>query len=345
MYTSLKLLKESQACVPGFSKLLNFFGAKPEVREQRIPLHVLSILGGKEDADWAIENGSVFDLEQLLAFRRRWLPVIFFNRVYTAWTSMGTYRVARQTPKLAPFYKKALTLFSYEEINEFLLEMSLQSHSTASFKATFQSDVYRLPRDLIQYVSNELDTTLGFSDSVDSELQEYLKKVYLVCHGLPLDTPTQKYTKLKKKQTVQTSDNNWNADPDEDAQDELSDDDVHILTQSDTSVSLSSSRTIVREEPSVVPTDVGSADAPTLKQAPVILPSEWRIFGGSSSNSESTNFALVLCPPGEDLYAFMRTMTYKLPRGTKIESSAAKLTVQVSGAKAMFAVVSALNAR
>lgn len=349
MYTSLKLLKESDACVPGFTKLLNFFGPKPDVKEQRIPLHVVSILGGKDDADWAIENGSVFDPVQFEAFRRRWLPVVFFKKVYTTWCGVGMHRQARQSQKLVAFYKKALTLFSYEEINEFLFEMSLQSHSVSAFKATFQSDVYRNPIALIQHVSGELDATLNSNSTCDPELKEYLRKVYLTCHGLPLDTPTQSYTKSKKK-PVATTNTGWNEDA-EDAEEEedLSDDeDPDQVVAEDGGVDGPAVGIAVSKvEPTLEETRAIISEAVATKVVPHVLPINWRIFGGSASNPEHINFALALCPPGEDIYDFMRTMKYKLPRGAKVATASAdgKLTVSVSGTKAMFAVVNALNSR
>lgn len=70
MYTTLDFLKSTDACAPGFGRMLRFFGTTFD-RHTRIPLHVVALVGGHSDADWVRHNSLIIDHEEYLEFRKR----------------------------------------------------------------------------------------------------------------------------------------------------------------------------------------------------------------------------------------------------------------------------------
>jgi hypothetical protein len=86
MYTTLKLLKANKACVPGFTRMITFFGNDPKIKDIRIPLYMVAIAGLPEDVSWVIENAMIIDDQEYVAFRKRHL-LNLMHRAYTSYSS------------------------------------------------------------------------------------------------------------------------------------------------------------------------------------------------------------------------------------------------------------------
>jgi hypothetical protein len=76
MYTTLSLLKATKACVPGYTRMIGFFGTSAKVKEVKIPLYAVSLIGGHEDCTWAIENGMIIDKTEYDKFYRHHLAAM-----------------------------------------------------------------------------------------------------------------------------------------------------------------------------------------------------------------------------------------------------------------------------
>lgn len=87
MYTSLELLKKQSACKPGFGRQLAFFGVSKENKDQRIPIHVVALIGNHEDYEWAVQNSMIIDRQEFdILFERTmfdmWEFLIGSNNLY-----------------------------------------------------------------------------------------------------------------------------------------------------------------------------------------------------------------------------------------------------------------------
>ena len=99
MYTTLDFLKSNAACTPGFGRMLRFFGTKFD-RFEKIPLHVVSLVGGYTDAGWTIESALIIDPEQYAEFRARTLPPMIRKAIKGTdlFKYMRTAALAQQLP-------------------------------------------------------------------------------------------------------------------------------------------------------------------------------------------------------------------------------------------------------
>lgn len=89
MYTTLSLLKATKACVPGYTRMIGFFGTNAKVKEVKIPLYAVSLIGGTEDCTWAIENGMVIDKADFDKLYRHHLAAMV---QYQFWTHHEDHR-------------------------------------------------------------------------------------------------------------------------------------------------------------------------------------------------------------------------------------------------------------
>lgn len=93
MYTSLAILKNVSACQNGFTTQLEFWGLGKEVKDQRIPLHAIALIGGGSDCTWALNNGVVINPSEYEAVYKRhaldvWRRLLNDNNVYANLHSM-----------------------------------------------------------------------------------------------------------------------------------------------------------------------------------------------------------------------------------------------------------------
>lgn len=78
MYTTLALLKAVSACKPGYGRQIAFFGLKCD-RDQKIPMHVIGLVGGLDDFIWTLDHGAIIDKDDFAAFRARTLVGVWRN--------------------------------------------------------------------------------------------------------------------------------------------------------------------------------------------------------------------------------------------------------------------------
>lgn len=83
MYTTLQMLKQTRACIPGYARLAMYFGTKKSTRTLKIPLWVIGLIGGVADLEWAIENAMFVDDKDFAEFRSNTLPGVLFSSIST----------------------------------------------------------------------------------------------------------------------------------------------------------------------------------------------------------------------------------------------------------------------
>lgn len=103
MHTTLEFLKASDACTPGFGRMLRFFGTRFD-RNTKIPLHVVALVGGFSDAEWTLGSALIIDYDQYAEFRNRTLPLMM-RRTLLNCEAMNHMRAIAWARKL-PFATK-----------------------------------------------------------------------------------------------------------------------------------------------------------------------------------------------------------------------------------------------
>lgn len=85
MHTSLALLKDVKACIPGYTKMVAFFTTRPEMKNAPIPLSMVAMVAGMDDCEWAADNGFVLDPKEFEPVYRenlwRVLRQLFWNSI------------------------------------------------------------------------------------------------------------------------------------------------------------------------------------------------------------------------------------------------------------------------
>lgn len=136
MHTTLALLKSVKACVPGYGRQISFFGTKSSLKDQKIPLSAVALIGGKEDASWALTNGIIFDAEEYERFYRRQAVSVFkslcSSNIYS--NAMREYK----HPTIKEFVERSMTIHTFEELEIYLKEARLYN-----FDHTLWSNVIR----------------------------------------------------------------------------------------------------------------------------------------------------------------------------------------------------------
>jgi hypothetical protein len=159
MYTTLALLKASDACVPGYGRMISFFGIAPALKDQKIPLHVVALVGGPDDFDWALSNGVLLDEEEYKEFYRR--NFVFALRAMLADRGYGSRVSANNTEfKKKPFIWKlileARAATTFEECEAFLKKLRMQYHAHWLFSDVATHSAWSSPHEFIGYCADKV---------------------------------------------------------------------------------------------------------------------------------------------------------------------------------------------
>lgn len=183
MYTTLEMLKTVKACVPGYSRMISFFGNAKETKTQLIPLHAVALIGGSSDAEWALTNGCVLDKEQYDAFYRRHLPAVFKNLIETK-VSYRNRHSSRDTstdknPILKELVEKCYKVHSFEEIQEHLEKLRTYNFEHRLFSDVLGDECWNSPFKFVAHCFSLADTTYDVSScktAFPDDLAAYRKK-------------------------------------------------------------------------------------------------------------------------------------------------------------------------
>lgn len=343
MYTTLNMLKQVEACKPGFGRMLAFFGLGANVKEQKIPLHVVSLVGQLDDAGWAMSNGLVIDPQEFDALRRRHLVPLFMYKMYKGYIQSSSSRQKMEKkPLVHGYFKRALELRTYEQVDAFLQETRFLSFENSLFKDVLRNDAWNDPLEFLKMCKDQMSYKLSTSDDwyYEGELaRSYIPHMYLAIAGLPTDTPFIPLgkTAISKKKSpaprgraaVRRRD-----EEDEDREDD-EDQDWQETSIAPATQEISSDTTAVLEAVSA-----GTAIKP--KAAPIKIPDTIHIFKEyMPKRNNAENFARILSTTPFD---FMRTMTYRMPKAVKVKPETnGTMTVTVGDTESMLRIVRSLN--
>jgi hypothetical protein len=106
MYTTLNHLKQSKACVPGYTRMVTFFSLHKEMKDVPIPLWMVCLTCGVDDVEWAGANSLIVDEEDYKKFYKRHLNSLL-KSIY--WKGFDMHRNAAYHSKdTHPLVKQAM---------------------------------------------------------------------------------------------------------------------------------------------------------------------------------------------------------------------------------------------
>lgn len=208
MYTTLSILKQTRACTPGFGRLLAFFGTSIKVKHQQIPLHVIALIGGITDADWAVENSLLIDEQQFNEFRNRTLVQVWkhtlqdnsvYNKIKTISIELGDTKKPDYFSVLdnhLALLKESTTLSSVDQIDAFITRCSFMAEGVMGEKlwSVLDSDWLKGPQAYIKYILEHITSTV----TSGSPFYDRNKDTYCFIDNRNVESKGELFAKLLK---------------------------------------------------------------------------------------------------------------------------------------------------
>lgn len=157
MYTTLALLKSVKACVPGYGRQISFFGTKAALKDQKIPLCAVALIGGKDDVGWALSNGVVLDKEQFDVFFRRHAVSVFKSLCSSNIYSGGLRDFKHKTVK--ELVTRSTKIHTFDELTDFLKEARGYNFDHALWNSVIDDVCWTSPAKFIEKCLEILDKT------------------------------------------------------------------------------------------------------------------------------------------------------------------------------------------
>jgi len=353
MYTTLSMLKQVEACKPGFGRMLSFFGIDRTIRDQRIPLHVVALVGNLEDANWTMSNGLIIDPAEFLALRRRHLVPMFMYRLYREYLTNADRRTrVDKKPAIKALFDRALKLRTYEEIDSFLKEVQYSSFDQVTFKEVLRNDMWTDPLQFILALKNMTGNKISTSDSwfYESQIQrDYIPHIYLAAMGLPPETSfepllgSRSPAKKSKVPAGRRRSVSMNDDDEADSDDDEDDAPRRAPAAQRRARMVASDVQQIDSSTTAVIEAVSAGTSTKIEQVvkPISIPDCIYIFKDyMPKRGSAENFARLLSTTPFD---FMKTMKYKLPKQVKVAVTNDVMTVTVTDSESMLRIVRSLN--
>jgi hypothetical protein len=343
MYTTLNILKASEACVPGFTRMASFFGINTEVKEQRIPLHVVALVGGKDDALWTLNHGAVIDPEEFKQFYARHLPAVWKHILYN---ELGRRSKTDRTKNkyLNRLLKDAYDANTFEEIEAYLVRARSHRFSHTLFDSVIDHDVWRNPHSFIAHVIDIIRNAYPYGDPCGFPEDDFKPK-----------DGKDPYNKVEKSVSSRSSryDDEDEGDGDVDRSDDEEERPVRLSQPRRDPDDIPDEEWIQKDRPTILIKYRGEFSE-WLKKYPHSDgsgSSRGNLYFVRTTRKEHTlneDVAAALCS-GPDMYSFMTELKYKHPKGVKViaatENKPASMQCTFTEPKQMFTMVRMLTAK
>lgn len=332
MYTTLNILKHGDACVPGFTRMASFFGISPDVKDQRIPLHVVALVGGLSDAQWALDNAAVIDEEDFKKFYARHLPAVFKRMMYYE-LERRNRNSKTKNPILNELLKEAFSVHTFEQIEAFLKKARSYRFDHALYNSVLNDRCWSNPHQFIHKALETLTETYTYGEQI----------------GFPEDifVPKDGKDPHSRRATPRGRHRDDDDDADYDEEDQRprpavrrsrdNDDDWKDFERP--TVSMTYRKEFgdwLKEHPHAYSSSASSSGEMYFV----------RTTRRGATNGQ--NAAFMLCVE-DDPYAFMSTMKYKVPKGIKVapatETAPARMSINIDDPKQMFALVRVITTK
>lgn len=164
MHTTLNILKVTNACTGGYGRMISFFGDRKRFGDQIIPLHVVSLVGGFDDAQWALHNSTVIDEEKFKEFYREHLPSVL-KLLLQEKIGSGGFRNPEKNPIAEQIKQEAVAIQTFEECEAWLKKARAYNFSHSIFSSVLRSRVWSHPASFISYCMDKCNDTFYTSNS------------------------------------------------------------------------------------------------------------------------------------------------------------------------------------
>lgn len=171
MYTTLNLLKQSRACVPGYGRMLEFFGLDKKNKNQKIPIHVVALAGESDDASWAIDNAFVIDPADYVMFYEKhlvavWKHLMNNNVGLRSRLDSTESNLEKYCPAVKELVARAFAAHTYEDVHEIIMHTHTYHGGHPLFTKVLNSPTLNIPIKFICYVIEILEATYTIDQKI-----------------------------------------------------------------------------------------------------------------------------------------------------------------------------------
>lgn len=157
MYTTINLLKATSACVPGFTRVISFFGHSPKIKDQKISLATLALLGDKDDVSWAISSSVIIDPVEYEAFYKKHAVSVFRYRCHAELGSrfQPNFNSSSKFDGKKHLQEAALAAFevmTIEQLTAFLEKYEWVNYDHDLWRDVIRNKCWHDPAAFMQYV-------------------------------------------------------------------------------------------------------------------------------------------------------------------------------------------------
>lgn len=154
MYTTLATLKQTEACVGGYTRMISFLTTKP--KDTPLPLWMVGMIGQWDDMEWARDNALFIDKDMFDQFRKVTLLSVF-KHMY--WHTRRGSHTRSKNPYVTDFMKAAENTVSFEGASLLLEEGRTRHFSNDMWISFVENQVWYQPHEYIKYVMDSMDGT------------------------------------------------------------------------------------------------------------------------------------------------------------------------------------------
>jgi hypothetical protein len=145
--------------------MVSFFGNSKELGDQIIPLHVVALVGGGDDAKWTAMNSLVIDEEKYQEFYRKHLPSVL-KKILESKLSSSDRRTKLKNEMLEKLREEAFTISTFEECEDWLRRARLVNTGHTIFSSVLRSRVWTTPASFICFCMDNCTETFRPGNSV-----------------------------------------------------------------------------------------------------------------------------------------------------------------------------------
>jgi hypothetical protein len=212
MYTTLATLKEIKACIPGYTRMVSFFSTHNDMKDVRIPLYVIPLLGDPDDCTWALSNGAFFDPVEYQKFYDYHLSSVIRGKFNTFLNDFGI-EVSDQPTIVHEAFASYFKCTTDQQVIDWFNHYRSMRFNHSLWNELFQHQVFGDRFAFIYYVLENV------SDTIDTNLKRAVLRM-LWAQSDPIRFRTGVPTKRQAPRRSRYEEDEEEADDDDDDDDD-----------------------------------------------------------------------------------------------------------------------------
>jgi hypothetical protein len=221
MHTTLELLKQTKACVPGYTRMISFFTTDAGFKKMPIPLWAIGLIGEWDDVEWATDNALIIDPVAFEVLRQYTFLSVFKDMFWERYTDNHDGR--SKNPIINQMVEDSIKARSNEDVQSVLDKYRKYHFEDRMWTQMLENAVWYCPHEYIKFVYQNMGNTIHYAhrqryrrrrvDFKDAYYYPYVKgesKAYnfarLCCGGrdpYPVMLELMAHTKLGSKKGFQ----------------------------------------------------------------------------------------------------------------------------------------------